>query len=213
MKILSEQGHGRLNISKFVVTFMSLLACLVALVACGGGGESTSGPVSNPLETESPAEAGEISMGGGALGGSAVTTLLAQEVLTPEETTGTLAWVAHEFQLGAGEALEHSHEYAFVYAATEPHLLTQESEAQRLEPTQGAAVRSGSAHRHEALSGPSVFWEIGLAAPGTPASPNKPNAVLVFESSTLGGIPGKPLCMCSYPPELRQASIPIRGRS
>ena len=67
-------------------------------------------------------------MGGGALGGSAVTTLLAQEVLTPEETIGTLAWVAHEFQLGAGEALEHSHEYAFVYAATEPHLLTQESE-------------------------------------------------------------------------------------
>ena len=53
--------------------------------------------------------------------------------------------------------------------------------------------------------------EIGLAAPGTPASPNKPNAVLVFESSTLEGIPGKPLCMCSYPPELRRASIPIRG--
>ena len=202
-----------MNIPKIVVMVTSLLACLVALVACGGGGDSTSATVSDPLKTESPVEAGEFSMGGGALGGSAVTTLLAQEVVTQEvvtqevitleettgeettgeETTGALAWVAHEIRLGAGDALEHSHEFAFVYAVIGAHLLTLGSDGQRLGPAQGAAVRSASEHRHEAPVGPSVFWEIRLAAAGSPASPNVPNSVLVFESSTLEGIPSQAL--------------------
>ena len=192
-----------MNTPSLVVVVTPMLACLVALVACGGGGDSTSAPVSDTPETESPMEASEFSMGGGALGGSAVTTLLAREVITldetpgeettGEETTGALAWMAHEFRLGTGESVEHSHEFAFVYAVTEPHLLTQGSEGQRLEPTQGAAVRPGSAHRHEAPGGPSVFWEIRLAAPGSPASPNVPKAVLVFESSILEGVPSRPL--------------------
>ena len=135
---------------------------------------------------------GGSAMGGGALGGSAVTTLLAQQVLAFEETTGALAWVAHEIRLGSGEVLEHSHEFAFVYTATEPHLLTEGSESQTIEPAQGAAVRSGSAHRHEALDRPSAFWEIRLAAPGSPP-PNTPNAQLIFESSVLEGIPTSPL--------------------
>ena len=132
-------------------------------------------------------------MGGGALGGSAVTTLLAREVLSLEETAGTLAWVAHEIRLESVQAFEHTHEFAFVYAATELHLLTKGSESVRLEPTQGAAVRSGTAHQHKAPDGPSVFWEIRLAALGSPPPPNAPNARLIFESSALEGIPSRPL--------------------
>ena len=132
-------------------------------------------------------------MDGGALGGSAVTTMLAQEVLTLEETTGTLAWVAHEIRLGSGEGLEHTHEFAFVHAATEPHLLTTAGGSVRLEPSQGTAVRSGTTHRHEAPDSPSVFWEIRLAAPGSLPPSNVPNARLVFESSLLEDIPRMPL--------------------
>ena len=131
-------------------------------------------------------------MGGGALGGSAVTKLLSREVLTFEETAGTLAWVAHEIRLGSGEAVEHTHEFTFVYAATGAHVLTQGSESKRLESTQGAAVRTGSAHRHEAPNGPAVFWEIRLATPGSPPPPNAPNARLIFESGVLERIPIRP---------------------
>ncbi len=132
-------------------------------------------------------------MDGGALGGSAVTTMLAQEVLTLEETTGTLAWVAHEIRLGSGEGLEHTHEFAFVHAATEPHLLTTAGGSVRLEPPQGTAVRSGTTHRHEAPDSPSVFWEIRLAAPGSLPPSDVPNVRLVFESSVLEDIPRMPL--------------------
>ena len=182
-----------MTILRYVVWFTLPLAWLVALVGCGGGGDSTSAPAASPSGTESPAETEEFSMGGGALGGSAVTTLLAQEILTFEETTGTLGWVAHEIRLGSGEALEHTHGFAFVYATTEPHLLTTEGERVRLEPTQGNAVRSGTTHRHEALDRPSVFWEIRLSPPGSPPPPNVPEARLVFESSVLQGIPSRPL--------------------
>ena len=132
-------------------------------------------------------------MDGGALGGSAVTTLLAQEVLSLEDATGTLAWVAHEIRLVSGEALEHSHEFAFVHASAEPHLLTTEGKSLRLAPSQGAAIRAWVTHRHETLDKPSVFWEIRLSAPGTPPPPNAPNARLVFESSVWEGIPKRPL--------------------
>ncbi len=91
-----------MNTFKLAVWFISVLAWLAALVGCGGGPDPTSPPASSPTRTESPTEAGEFSMDGGALGGSAVTTMLAQEVLTLEETTGTLAWVAHEIRLGSG---------------------------------------------------------------------------------------------------------------
>jgi len=161
------------------------LAVLALILAC-------TGPEPTP-PTGSPTEAREFSMGGEALGGSAVTTLLAQKVLTLEETAGTLAWVAHEIRLGSGEALEHSHEFVFVYAATEPHLLTSGSESQLLEPAQGAAVPSGTVHRHEAPDRHSTFWEIRLTAPGSPPPPNVPNARLIFESSVLQGIPARPL--------------------
>ena len=152
----------------------------------------TSVPVATFTATPTPTPQ-LLTMGGGALGGSAVTTLLSREVLTLEETAGTLAWVAHEIRLGSGEAVEHTHEFAFVYAATGPHVLTKGSESQRLESTQGAVVRSGSAHRHEAPDRPSVFWEIRLVAPGSPPPLTEPSARLIFESSDLEGIPSRAL--------------------
>ena len=170
-----------------------LLVSLLALVGCGGGGESTSGPVAGPTKTETPIDVEGFSMDGGALGGSALTTLLAQDVLPLEVAAGTFAWVAHEIRLAPGEALEHTHEFAFVYAAAEPHLLTIGGKSMRLAPAKGAAIRTRVTHRHEAPDKPSVFWETRLAAPGSPPPPNAPNARLVFESSVLEGIPRSPL--------------------
>ena len=132
-------------------------------------------------------------MGGGALGGNAVTTQLAQEVLTREESAGSLAWVAHEIELGVGAALEHTHEFAFVYARSERHRLRQGADGQELMPSQGAAIPSDTLHRHEALDRPTVFWEIRLASPGSPPPTNAPNARLIFESDILEGIPSRPL--------------------
>ena len=184
-----------MNKLKLAPWFTFLLASLVALVACGGGGESTSAPAADPPGTETPTEAPEFSMDGGALGGGAVTALLAQEVLSLEETAGTLAGVAYEIRLVSGDALEHTHEFSFVHAAAEPHRLTIEGESLRLAPGQGAAIRAGVTHRHEAPEKPSVFWEIRLSAPGSPPPPNAPNARLVFESSVLEGIPRSPLAV------------------
>ncbi len=92
-------------------------------------------------------------MDGGALGGSAVTTMLAQEVLTLEETTGTLAWVAHEIRLGSGEGLEHTHEFAFVHAATEPHLLTTAGGSGRERATRTSPGHSSPIRNHSPARG------------------------------------------------------------
>ena len=59
----------------------SLIVLLFVIAACGSADDPTSAPVPESVETESLSASGEISMGGGALGGSAQTTLLAQEIL------------------------------------------------------------------------------------------------------------------------------------
>ena len=105
-------------------------------------------------------------MGGGALGGNASTTPLAQ-LLLDDLPSGDLSWVSHEVRLEAGDAIEHDHEFAFVYAAEGPHFLVKDSERQELRQGAGAALSAGSVHGHEAGSGPSVFWEIRLAPPGS----------------------------------------------
>ena len=165
-----------------------LLATLsmAALVACGG----ESG-VEESQATVAPPVGGGFSMGGGALGGNADTTELAQIVLE-EVPTGELSWVSDEVQLAAGESLEHAHEFAFVYA-TEPHFLSRGSDSQELKPGEGAAIPHGASHRHEAPSASSAFWEIRLAAPGSGPPPNAPNAQRIFESAPLEGIPIRPL--------------------
>ena len=90
-------------------------------------------------------------MGGEALGGTAVTTLLAQETLAAGETSGSLAWVAYEIRLGPGESLEHSHEFTFVYAKDGLHVLNEGGNRWRLAPTEGAVILSDALHPHEAL--------------------------------------------------------------
>ncbi len=133
-------------------------------------------------------------MGGAALGGNAETTLLAQEILldVPAET---LAWVAHESTLAAGQSLEHVHEFAFVYAMEGPHQFQVGQDDRNLKPGEGAVVAAGEPHRHLAQDGPSVFWEVRLTEPGSAPAPNLPNPTLVFDSGPIQGIPASPLAV------------------
>ena len=171
----------------------SLVVLISVLAACGEVDDSTTTPLPNTFETESSPNVGEVSMDGGALGGNAQTTLLAQEVLIKGAYSGNLAWVAYETKLAAGERQEHTHEFAFVYAKEGAHILQEGPESHELTPTEGATVLSNAPHGHEATDGPSVFWEVRLAAPGSAPPKKASNASLVFESELLEGIPSKPL--------------------
>ena len=62
-----------------------------------------------------------------------------------------------------------------------------------LEPVQGDVVSANIAHRHGAIDGASVFWEVLLTAPGTVAPPSSGDTRLVFESGPLLDIPDGPL--------------------
>ena len=122
-------------------------------------------------------------MGGGALGGNASTILLAQ-IQLEEVPAGPLAWMTHRSSLAAGESLSHNHPFALVYAERGSHglksdlLITevfaedtghtagqQETIVSTLNQGEGAAVRPGSNHVHEASGGPSTFWEPRLDFP------------------------------------------------
>ena len=131
-------------------------------------------------------------MGGAALGGSAVTTLLAQVILL-EVAEESLAWVAHESILAEGESLEHAHEFAFVYAVEGPHRLQGGENYRNLDSGEGAVVVTGEPHRHIAPDRLSVFWEVRLTEPGAAPSPNLPYSTLVFDSGLLQGIPASPM--------------------
>ena len=114
-------------------------------------------------------------MGGGALGGNASTILLAQ-IQLEEVPAGPLAWMTHRYSLAAGESLSHNDSFAFVYAERGPHGLKsklvitevfaedtghtagqQETIVSTLNQGEGAAVRPGSNHVHEASGGPPTF--------------------------------------------------------
>ena len=164
---------------------LTLIASLLAACVGGSGVEEFQATVAPPV-------GGGVSMGGEALGGNAETTSLAQQVLE-EVPGGELAWVGHEVRLAPSEALEHAHEFSFAYAREANHLLRIGSESQELKPGEGTQVSPGTAHRHEAPSGASVFWEVRLAAPGSAPPANVPNARLVFESGPLESIPSNPL--------------------
>ena len=138
------------------------------------------------------AGSGGVSMGGGALGGNAETTLLAQQVLE-QDLSGELAWVAHETRLDAGETLAHGHEFAFVYAKDGAHILEVGPNSQRLGAGEGAAVEADTLHGHRGADVSSLFWEVRLAAPGSAPPPNTPKARLLFESDPLEAIPTDPL--------------------
>ena len=88
------------------------------------------------------------------------------------------------YSLAAGESLSHNHPFSFVYAERGPHGLKyelvitevfaedaghmagqQETIVSTLNQGEGAAVRLGSNHVHEASSGRSAFWETLLDVP------------------------------------------------
>ena len=145
-----------------------------------------------PDNEDTVTAAGGFSMGGAALGGSAETTLLAQETLV-EVPDGPLAWVAHEFTLAYGQSIEHVHEFAFVYAVEGPHQLLGRQDEHNLTSGEGAVVLAGAPHQHAAPAGQSVFWEVRLTKPGSAPAANLANPTLVFDSGPLRDIPVSPM--------------------
>ncbi len=137
-----------------------------------------------PTMEEMPKDTAAISMGGAALGGSAETTLLAQQIF-PEVPEGSLSWVAYESTLGAGQSLEHDHEFAFIYAKEGQHQFQISQNERTLATGEGGAVSAGESHTHIALDGPSVFWEVRLTAPGSAPAPKLPDATLIFDEGPL----------------------------
>ena len=131
-------------------------------------------------------------MGGSALGGNAETVLLAQHVLQ-DLPAGALVWTAYETRLEAGEVVNHSHEFAFVYSRSGRHLVNQGVPGRTLEPNQGAVVAANIAHRHGAIDGDSIFWEVLLTAPGSTPPHGSVGSRLVFESDNLQNIPDSSL--------------------
>ncbi len=168
-----------------------LTLSVLMLAACGDAAEVTSIPTAEVTSTPTP-EVGPLSMGGGALGGNAETTTLAQQVLDGT-LSGDPSWVSHEVRLAVGESLEHSHEFAFVYAKEGVHLLRIGSVSQEIDPGEGAVIPSDETHRHDGLSGQSVFWEIRLAPRGSAYPTDAANTRLIFESDPLEGIPNNSL--------------------
>ena len=164
-----------------------ILAVCVLLVACGRSSESSAVTAVAPTLAE-PAEAGQISMGGSALGGNAQTTVLAQLKLYVVPA-GPLGWVTHRLELAPGEMTTHPHQTAFVYAGNGSH----ELDGQSLLQGQGAAVQSDIEHRHRAIDGPSTFWETRLDRPGS--APAGFDAEIIFESPVLEDIPDSPLAV------------------
>ena len=131
-------------------------------------------------------------MGGGALGGNAQATGLAQRVLD-QQPSGVPSWISHEIRLAAGESLEHNHEFAFVYAMAGVQLLQMGSVSQKINLGEGSVISSGEMHRHDSQSRPSVFWEIRLAPRSSAYPTDTADSRLIFESGPLEGIPNNPL--------------------
>ena len=153
---------------------------------------------SDDLESGPAPEEGEISMGGSALGGNAETTVLGRAVLANENIVEDAAWIADEVHLAEGETMEHSHEFAFLYAKEGPHRLIVDTGSQALEPGSGAEVAAGTTHRHEGVNGRSVFWEVRLAPPGSALPGEVDNVRLMYESQVEGEIPPRPLAVFVY---------------
>ena len=143
-------------------------------------------------------------MGGGALGGNAETTLLAQESLEGIELGDGLAWVADAVELPLDETVEHSHEFAFIYARSGAHDVESESGLSELGQGEAAAVADGESHVHRSPTVRSVAWEIRLAAPG---SPPLEGALRVFEGEPIEGIPDDALAT------FVNVLVPVGGRT
>jgi quercetin dioxygenase-like cupin family protein len=159
------------------------LALAAALGACGGEERGDDGRVPSDRDVRM-----------GALGGGARTQTLARMRLRGR-LPGERAWVAHEVRLAPGDPIRHAHEAAFVYARRGAHSLTVDAGAKILAPGEGAAVAAGTPHRHAARAPGSAFWEVRLAAPGSPPPPPAEKARRVFASRPLEGIPAAPAAL------------------
>lgn len=179
-----------------------LVAALGLLSAsCGGGDDATS--------TTTVSGGGDDLMGGGALGGNADTELLADasEVAVPD---GVVSWVAHEVRLADGDSLTHAHSFAFVWAAEGRHTVSFGDDEASIEQGGSVAVTANGEHAHSARDGDSVFWEIRLAAPDAGVPPGAQDAVLVFASEPLEGIPADPTASfveVVIPPQRGETSV------
>ena len=170
---------------------LAIFAACILLVACGGSGDSTGVAAVAPTLV-APAGAGQVSLGGAALGGNAQTTVLAQLGFN-EVPGGPLAWVTHRLKLGAGEEIDHRHQAAFVYAAEGTHVLGHDGGTERLQEGHGSSIEAEVEHRHITSNGPSVFWETRLDRPGS--APAGFDVDTVFESPVLEDIPETPLAV------------------
>lgn len=192
---------------------------LAVVIACGSGTgqrpETTPGPASTAgtpetsptvqstviretVVSEPTADplAGAFSMGGADLGGNSDSEVLAASLLgfTPDTP---VEWVAHQVVLEAGEEIEHEHEFAFIYAVDGWHEIEFEdgpgTTSIRFEQGAGRVIPAGLRHTHRATeNGPTTFWEIRLAAPGSGPTEGVTDERLVFRSGPLAGIPEMP---------------------
>ena len=180
-----------------VVTVRPVTTVPTPTAAAAANETATPPAAARPTPTSLPSPvmadpAGGITMGGGALGGNADTVLLAQQVLQ-DLSAGDLVWAAYETRLKAGAVVRHSHEFAFVYAISGRLLFNQGMPSRTLQPNQGDVITANVAHRHGAIDGDSIYWEVILAAPGSGPPPTSVDSRLIFESGTLQDIPGAPL--------------------
>ncbi len=120
-------------------------------------------------------------MGGDALGAKAKLTPLEQQ--DASNLRGPLAWVAHEAKLN--QAVTHSHERAFIYAADGSTTFSVGGGTFTLREGQAGWVGEGSTHTHSS----GAFWEIRLATPGADAPEGLEGAERVFESEALQELP------------------------
>lgn len=160
-------------------------SALLAVAALGltGCGSDTATVDSTPTPGKRSA--------GGTLGGGAATVTLASAdgVQVP---AGEVAWVATQVTLAPGDELEHEHSLSTVYANEGALRLSVDGSPVTLAQGEGAAVPADSSHVHAAPDqGPSVFWEVRLARPGSPL-PGARRSEPVFESEPLEGIPDAP---------------------
>jgi quercetin dioxygenase-like cupin family protein len=135
---------------------------------------------------------------GGALGSGSKSELLGRAPLAGEP--GRVAWVAHEIRLAPGEALEHEHEFAFVYMRRGAATIG----PKRLSEGGGAPV-TATRHRHASAGSRATLWEVRLAEPDSGPPPGAPGARRVFESEPLERIP--PNAVASF----LRVTVPARG--
>ena len=133
-------------------------------------------------------------MGGSALGGDAETTLISQQFII-ELPEGDLVWVAYEGSIDSGHGIEHSHEFAFLYAVSGTHSLLGSSEVWKIQPGEGVSIFRDLQHRHEAEAGDSEFWEVMLVGSEEPPGAFPQAFRRVFESEPLQGVPANPLAV------------------